>query len=185
MTALLSLAGVRAELVRLPPVKLRVVVDNGTEVLLDPMDRMPDGRLLAAQVVTLWKREAKRTGVEVARLVISFLGRLPPRPCRYCGQLFPSYLPSQRYCCLKHYWLALDNPQRAPRAVRRIEWRDIFDRDDGICWICMEPVFRTGTGAQAPSVDHVVAKSLGGEDTMDNVRLAHSMCNTKRGNSEA
>ena len=45
------------------------------------------------------------------------------------------------------------------------------------CWICGRP--------GATTVDHVVPRSLGGTDTLGNLRPAHSRCNTVRGNAPA
>lgn len=61
----------------------------------------------------------------------------------------------------------------------------IFRRDKGICWLCLKPVNR-----KEASKDHIAPKSrqeeLGLTDyemkSDDNMRLAHKLCNSKRGN---
>lgn len=46
-------------------------------------------------------------------------------------------------------------------------------RDGGVCWLCGKP--------GATTVDHVVPRSLGGPDTLANLRAAHGSCNSARG----
>lgn len=61
----------------------------------------------------------------------------------------------------------------------------IFRRDKGICWICLKAVNR-----KEASKDHIAPKSrqeeLGLTDHQmksdDNMKLAHKICNVKRGN---
>lgn len=65
-----------------------------------------------------------------------------------------------------------------------ISARTLYKRDGGICWICggMCDINADPNSDLYPSVDHIVPQSLGGKDTLDNVRLAHRICNTRRSN---
>lgn len=79
------------------------------------------------------------------------------------------------------------NPEKvaeyeARRRARKLQnsWEPIdpqrvFDRDGGICHLCRTAV------EVAPSLDHLVPLSLGGSHTYDNVALAHTLCNVRRG----
>ena len=68
----------------------------------------------------------------------------------------------------------------------------LVKRDKGKCWICGKKidysdhkVREDGTfiaGKNYPSIDHVVALSVGGTHTWNNVRLAHMKCNTAKSN---
>ena len=49
----------------------------------------------------------------------------------------------------------------------------ILARDRHVCWICGRP--------GADSVDHVVPRARGGDDSDTNLRAAHSTCNASRG----
>jgi 5-methylcytosine-specific restriction endonuclease McrA len=62
--------------------------------------------------------------------------------------------------------------------------RDVFERDEGLCWICKSPIDRSLSGwdEEGFTLDHMAPLSKGGTDTIDNVRAAHRRCNTKRGN---
>jgi 5-methylcytosine-specific restriction endonuclease McrA len=49
----------------------------------------------------------------------------------------------------------------------------ILARDGYVCWLCGQP--------DADSVDHVVPRVHGGDDTDANLRAAHLRCNSSRG----
>ena len=53
-----------------------------------------------------------------------------------------------------------------------------------VCWLCGRwiDVSLPWWHDWSWSVDHVVPKSLGGKDTLDNMRAAHRLCNLRRGN---
>lgn len=65
----------------------------------------------------------------------------------------------------------LRNAKRAP-----INREAIFERDGWLCGICGEPV-----AVGDATLDHIVPISLGGSHEPSNVRLAHSLCNSRRG----
>lgn len=53
-----------------------------------------------------------------------------------------------------------------------------------MCWLCGKPVDCTADwriGPLAPTIDHVIPSSRGGSDDLDNLKLAHAVCNTARG----
>lgn len=45
-----------------------------------------------------------------------------------------------------------------------------------ICWLCHQPI------PGLPSADHVIPRSRGGTDDIENLRPAHPSCNYARGN---
>ena len=66
----------------------------------------------------------------------------------------------------------------------------LYERDKGICHLCgkqcdySDGEWKDGTfiaGNNYPSVDHLITIASGGSDTWDNVKLAHRLCNSKRG----
>jgi 5-methylcytosine-specific restriction endonuclease McrA len=64
----------------------------------------------------------------------------------------------------------------------------IFDRDGYDCYICNTPVDLNAPHVQGqpgwetyPHVEHVVPLSLGGDDTLQNVKIAHAKCNIDKG----
>lgn len=60
---------------------------------------------------------------------------------------------------------------------------DIAARDNYICYLCSASVDMSlvWPDPEFATVDHVVALAKGGDDTPDNVRLAHLNCNIRKG----
>ena len=52
----------------------------------------------------------------------------------------------------------------------------VFERDDGICHICLKPVDPHGW-----HMDHIVPLSRGGEHSYKNVGVSHPFCNLSKG----
>ena len=61
--------------------------------------------------------------------------------------------------------------------------RQIYERDGWTCQLCGGPldVVAHPNSDWAPSLDHIVPKSAGGPDSVDNLRASHRWCNTVRG----
>lgn len=61
----------------------------------------------------------------------------------------------------------------------------IYERDGWECGICGDPVDRDADVGDnmAPSLDHIVPRSLGGGHESENLRTAHRVCNSRRGAS--
>ncbi len=71
-----------------------------------------------------------------------------------------------------------------------LAWRSIWRAERGTCWICGKKCNTKDWTTQGglfiagdwyPSLDHVIPLALGGTHTRDNVRLAHRICNSRRG----
>ena len=66
--------------------------------------------------------------------------------------------------------------------------REIRKRDGENCWLCGHRMeFRNPSqhaGDLGASVDHVLPKNKGGKKELSNLRLAHRICNSLRGNDE-
>lgn len=60
----------------------------------------------------------------------------------------------------------------------------VYVRDGGVCWLCSRPVPRVVGDALSPSLDHVVPLVRGGDHSYANVRLAHFVCNARKGARE-
>lgn len=66
---------------------------------------------------------------------------------------------------------SLWDPDGNPRLRRRLA-AYVLDRDDYTCRWC---------GGPATTIDHVIARALGGSDSLDNLAAACSPCNSARG----
>lgn len=77
-----------------------------------------------------------------------------------------------------------------PREDYTIE--DVIDKWGLVCYLCQKEIDPTNRRSfndrspgweQALTPDHVVPISMGGPDTLDNVRPTHAICNIRKGNS--
>ena len=91
---------------------------------------------------------------------------------------------------------ALDPPRHKakraqPRNIRKrlrekLDLRDLWEQERGVCWICRLPVPWVKRGLHGnrrsigPSRDHKVPIRDGGTNCRDNIALAHGTCNTRR-----
>lgn len=95
----------------------------------------------------------------------------------------------ERYNEIQTQWRK-DNPERN-REIHNASWHkyrsglegdditigELYERDKGICSLCD----LTCTREQA-EIEHSTPISRGGTHTWDNVKLAHGLCNRKKGN---
>lgn len=60
---------------------------------------------------------------------------------------------------------------------------EIYIRDEGMCMLCFTNVaINAKEMANRASIDHIIPLSKGGDDTLNNVQLAHFGCNSRKGN---
>lgn len=89
-----------------------------------------------------------------------------------------------RYCSKRCF-----NKARCARQMQRsrASWKQVLERDGPECWLCQADVDLTVDFPHPnyPSVDHVIPKADGGADDMSNYRLAHFLCNARRGRTPA
>jgi 5-methylcytosine-specific restriction endonuclease McrA len=65
---------------------------------------------------------------------------------------------------------------------KRARIAELIARDGPACWLCSRPIAKDSKkpGRRA-SLEHLVARSRGGGDTLDNLVLCHASCNTHLG----
>jgi 5-methylcytosine-specific restriction endonuclease McrA len=71
------------------------------------------------------------------------------------------------------------NGSRRDKVVARVK------REEDTCWLCHEPVDKTLPAGlpESPEIDEIIPVSLGGDPyDRKNCRLAHRLCNQRRGN---
>jgi len=56
-------------------------------------------------------------------------------------------------------------------------WRQVFQRDKGFCQYCGADLLRSFSMYWSATVDHVLAVSAGGQDTLENLKLSCTGCN--------
>ena len=68
-------------------------------------------------------------------------------------------------------------------------FRTLWQDQDGLCALCGEPMPRNRAEVAhatlwkkwRPTFDHIIPRAHGGPDGIDNLRLAHAICNKRRG----
>jgi hypothetical protein len=70
----------------------------------------------------------------------------------------------------------------APAAVGKVE--KLRARDGDACWLCTRPMDFTAVpnSKKAPTIEHLVPRSLGGGGEMSNLVLTHQACNAHLAN---
>ena len=115
--------------------------------------------------------------------------------CPVCGETFVTYKAKQNVCspeCRRKHNNRMHSHRKDTRIskdkrIDKISLDVLFQRDHGICHICgkqcdWNDYTQTDTafiaGNLYPSIDHIIPVSLGGEDSWNNVKLAHRICNS-------
>lgn len=57
-------------------------------------------------------------------------------------------------------------------------WHEVFDKANGYCEYCDDDLLISRAAYASAQVDHVLARAKGGEDKIENLRLACSLCNS-------
>jgi hypothetical protein len=115
--------------------------------------------------------------------------------CDRCGQLVMTDICirktySGRYCrnCSlvkrrESYRIKTAKRQKIMNPIR-ISADAIIERDGNVCHLCNSEIDLSlaRNSRFGATIDHVIPVSKGGADTLDNMRLAHWICNIKKGN---
>lgn len=117
-----------------------------------------------------------------------------PHICPSCGRLTtrPVWCSAE---CLRKETIKRDHATRRARirgatVDRNITLAALVERDNGICYLCGKRVNEEDysirdkafmCGNWYPSIDHVIPLSKGGKHSWENVRLAHRICNSVKG----
>ena len=132
---------------------------------------------------------------------------LPDATCATCGTAFPAKRIDARYCSSgcrekgrrarartkrKRPYTDADRDRYHRKRARKkqaatgqpVRRDEIAARDKYRCGVCRKRVNMKlqWPHPMSPSLDHIVPLSLGGPHDPANVRLAHLVCNTARGN---
>lgn len=114
--------------------------------------------------------------------------------CPVCGEMTNRPKYCSKTCSAKAInktrEIKRDRKIKGALVDKDITLQRLYERDHGVCYLCGEVCDwddkeeRDGTiicGNRYPSIDHVVPLSRGGEHSWQNVRLAHRICNTRKG----
>ena len=117
------------------------------------------------------------TKIEIPRIWVS-------GPCNWCGENFISSRLSTRYCSRKCKLRASSANHRNFPISSKLR-QEIYVRDKWKCWICKRRVDPTldSRDSMGATLDHVVAQAnlLIPDHHPNNLRLAHRICNSRKG----
>lgn len=120
--------------------------------------------------------------------------------CVGCGNMYMKTKDNIRYCSEKCANRQQDRRKEYKRRIRtkvngnfdnNITLDKLIYRDKNICYLCgkkcnvLDFIIKDNTfiaGNYYPSIEHIKPLSLGGTHTWDNIKLAHRICNTLKGN---
>lgn len=108
-----------------------------------------------------------------------------PAPCLTCSQgMFP-FPPRNCPACVTQRKRGEKRRRAALKrgvATESYTLAEIAERDRYRCGLCRKRVAmaKAVPDSDAPTVDHVVPLSCGGDDTRANVQLAHFLCNSRK-----
>lgn len=108
-----------------------------------------------------------------AREIVAVV-REPAPPSRWFRSEF-CLLPNRAW--YEWHWARGIDPEKKREKIPAHLRQRIIDRDGYVCRLCggdVEPF--------DVHLDHVFPRSLGGKDTFDNLQVAHSRCNIRKGN---
>jgi len=111
--------------------------------------------------------------------------------CKMCGEVFTSTRGNPVYCSKKcanrmEKHLARERGYSGHRGSNHYlsKYPEVFERDGGICQLCGLPIVPDAEILWHGSLDHIKPQSNGGTDDVENLRLAHVICNSIRQNYE-
>lgn len=80
---------------------------------------------------------------------------------------------------------APESPPKKKKGWANTKLYKIGKRDGWVCHLCKEAVPKPGEVDElhptAPTRDHLIPRAFGGPNRNSNIKLAHRLCNTKRG----
>ena len=103
------------------------------------------------------------------------------KTCVVCGEQYESKSNQSKYCsnrCRRIYGFNSYKPHKRKDLVALIK------RDGLKCQLCNEDIDMSRIGLFGVSIDHIVPRSKGGTDELENLRLTHCICNALRGADE-
>lgn len=110
------------------------------------------------------------------------------RDCLHCSKTFTTTFSKAKYCrqrCRRNAEKRYRTYGKGGMARgRRFTLRDVAVRDGWTCHLCGGDVPQRQFNFEPddPTMDHLLPRSHGGYHELENVRLAHFYCNSKRGN---
>jgi hypothetical protein len=108
------------------------------------------------------------------------------KQCAWCGKEYQTYRKRQKYCsnrCSNNAKYKCYRARKRKAKHEKIDYYQVYRRDEGICYLCGQPVHKEykKDDVLSGTIDHVIALNNGGTHTYNNVKLAHMICNSIKG----
>mgnify|MGYP002143178026 CR=1 FL=1 len=146
-----------------------------------------------------WRAPARRSRPWFTRIALPLPTAATARTivcgqCLACGAWFATLGPRRQSCspeCSSRIKRAKIRRAHARRKlldrsgiIEDFDPIEIYQRDRWVCAICKRKIRRylTAPHPLSPTLDHIVPRSQRGDHTRANVRAAHMICNSMRGN---
>lgn len=107
---------------------------------------------------------------------IAILVQAPTPPPKW---ILVGFCQMESRAWLEWHWYRGLYPRRgrsARRGIRGVKRRQVIERDGQVCGICRQSV----PDGQI-EIDHIIPVSQGGSDDLDNLQVAHVLCNRRKG----
>ena len=78
---------------------------------------------------------------------------------------------------MEWFWYRGVDPDSRRKSIPKWMRDTVIERDAGICQLCGDPVADDDV-----HIDHITPVSLGGRNEINNLQVAHSTCNLRKGN---
>lgn len=137
-----------------------------------------------AKVERLELAEKRRRSKRIDRMFAKSHVQTALKFCPICNTAFyGSGVYCSERCQKQNKWAMKDGYRYA------FPLDEVYQRDGGICYLCGKPCDWNDKktingvvvyGNNYPSRDHVIPKSKGGENSWENIRLAHRACNSRK-----
>lgn len=131
------------------------------------------------------RRQSARDRLAAASEGTRGWGTITSGPCGWCGTAFTVRANVPAGFCSRGCRTSERARRRGRFKIRPADRLAIYERDGWVCQLCMTPVDREAhyLDDQAPSLDHIECRSwaLIPDHSPENLRLAHRLCNSFRG----
>lgn len=140
-----------------------------------------------ARIERLKQSEQRRRERKIERMLAKSHTQSAMKFCPVCNTVFVgSNTYCSEHCRNQNKWMMKEGYRH------KFPLEELYKRDNGICYLCGKPCDLNDKhvvngvvvyGNNYPSRDHVIPKSQGGENSWDNLKLAHRLCNSLKSDS--
>lgn len=125
-------------------------------------EKIKNLRIPNYEELVMLKQEVEKAGASIDDLIFDFINKKP----QHFTLSTPTFRSPVNKSKQKSIEVKIDNKKRK-----------IYQRSGGVCYLCGSPV-----QFNRMSIDHVIPRSRGGSNKIENLRATHAECNRKKSN---